>query len=151
MKPMFVRGFNNYDVLAASKEASTINDEPTMTQQHFKDECDINSIVERFGLTGELPSDIKAPVYGDFTGVTDFRSALHQVMAAEDAFMQMPAKVRSRFDNDPALFVDFCSDPRNREEAESLGLLVPKASTPPASPPKAEGTQAQPGGQPTAS
>lgn len=98
----------------------------TMTQQQFRDECDINEIVRRFGLTGQLPENLRAPQYGDFTGVSDYQTALNAVMAADDAFMELPAHVRERFDNDPAKFVDFCSDDSNRAEAERLGLVFPK-------------------------
>jgi hypothetical protein len=52
-----------------------------------------------------------------------------QVRAAEEAFMAMPASVRSRFHNDAGELVNFVSDGRNREEAVKLGLVVP-ASVP---------------------
>ena len=39
--------------------------------------------------------------------------------------MTMPADVRARFNNDPALFVDFCSDEANLDEMRKLGLAVP--------------------------
>lgn len=93
--------------------------------QSALEESDINTIVRRFGLTGQLPSEVRAPQYGDFTEVTDYQTALNAVIAANDAFAQMPADVRARFDNDPGKFVDFCSDEANREEAKKLGLLVP--------------------------
>lgn len=38
--------------------------------------------------------------------------------------MDLPAKVRSRFENDPQKFLEFCSDPKNRDEAVSLGLIM---------------------------
>lgn len=98
------------------------------TQQHFKDECDINVIVERFGITGQLPENARMPVYGDFTGVVDFHTAVNAVRSAQDAFDVMPAKVRARFENNPQLFVEFCSDPANLAEARLLGL----APSPPA-------------------
>lgn len=106
----------------------------TKTQQHQKDDADINVIVKRFGLTGQLPQNVRAPMYGDFEGVTDYQSAMHAVMAAQASFMEFPADVRMRFANDPARFVDFCSDPANLEEMRTLGLAVPKAAgTPPSS------------------
>jgi phage internal scaffolding protein len=48
-------------------------------------------------------------------------------MAAQDSFLALPAKVRARFDNDPALFVDFASDEANRDELKALGLLREEA------------------------
>ena len=127
----FVRTPHNYDVDEASDASGLSCPEPTLTQQHCKDECDINHIVARFGVTGELPVNPNArqPTYGDFTGISDYRQALDAVMAADEAFMALPAKIRERFDNDPALFVDFCSstDPDDRSLAIELGLIPPPA------------------------
>jgi len=123
----FVRDPYNYDRDSVSKETAFYNDQPGKTQQSQKEEADINTIVKRFGLTGQLPSNVRVPQYGDFTGVTDYQSALNAVQAANDAFMKYPAYIRERFKNDPALFVEFCSNPENREEAEKLGLVPKKA------------------------
>jgi len=124
----FVRSAYNYDMEEASDESGLSCPEPTRAQQQFKEECDINTIVERFGLTGELPRDVRVPVNGDFAdAVTDFQSAMNLALEAEKGFMAMPANVRARFNNDPGQLVAFVSDPSNREEARSLGLLVPEA------------------------
>lgn len=126
----FVRTPHNYDVDEASLDSGLVCPEPTLAQQNCRDECDINFIVERYGVTGQLPPQTgPMPTYGDFTGVRDYRDALDAVMAADAAFMALPAKVRERFDNDPALFVDFCSstDPQDRSLAMELGLIPPPA------------------------
>lgn len=125
---MFLRTPYNYDTMQASDETALRCDDPSLAQQHAKDECDINTIVRRFGLTGELPSGVRMPQYGDFTGVTDYHSALNAVIAAQDSFSQLPADVRSRFNNDPAAFVDFCMNEENRAEAEKLGLVAPRVN-----------------------
>lgn len=130
IKPPFLRTPYNYDVDKASDASGLSCPEPTLAQQHPRDECDINYIVERFGITGQLPPHSgPMPTYGDFTGVTDYRDALEAVMKADEAFMSLPANVRERFDNDPALFVDFCSsnDPQDRSLAMELGLIPPPA------------------------
>jgi phage internal scaffolding protein len=110
--------------------------------------------IKRFGLTGQLPTNVRAPQYGDFTGITNYQDALHAVMAAEDSFMAMPAKVRARFHNDPEAFVNFCSDPANIDEAVSLGLAVRKAveegTAVPVSDPPTPKPQAKPGKAPAA-
>lgn len=124
-KGPFLRAFGNYDVDAASDESGLKCEEPTLAQQHFADECDINTIVRRFGLDGELPVGVRMPTYGDFTGVVDYHSAANAIALANEAFDGLPAVVRARFQNDPALFVDFCSKEENRDEARKLGMLVP--------------------------
>lgn len=122
----FVRTPYNYNMMEASNASGLRCEDPSLAVQDQRDEVDINTIVKRFGLTGKLPEDIRAPTYGDFTGITDYQSALNAVIAADEAFMAMPADVRARFGNDPAAFVDFCSDAKNAEEAAKLGLLSPE-------------------------
>jgi phage internal scaffolding protein len=124
MTKVFLRTPYNYDVMEASDQTGLSCPEPTLAQQHAKDECDINTIVRRFGLTGELPSNVRVPEYGDFTQATDYHSSLNAVRAAEEAFMQLPADVRTRFNNDAGALVDFVSDDNNRAEAEKLGLVI---------------------------
>lgn len=108
-----------------------------MTQQQFAEDADINTIVRRFGITGQLPQGVRLPTYGDFTGVNDYRSALEALEAAKASFMAMPADVRAEFDNDPALFVEFCSDPANLPALRELGLAVPEKASPAAPAPDA--------------
>jgi len=112
-----------YDRDKNSDRSKLIFAKPSRTQQQFRAECDINTILERFNVTGQLPIGSVQPQYGDFSGIIDYQSALNAVMAAQDSFLALPAKIRARFDNDPALFVDFASDEANRDELKALGLL----------------------------
>ena len=130
MNDVFLRTPYNYDVDAVSDKTGLKCEDPSLAQQHMAEECDINYIVERFGVTGQLPeAAVIPPTYGDFTGIGDYRDALNAVSSANAAFMALPANVRERFDNDPALFVDFCSstDPQDRSLAIELGLVPPSA------------------------
>lgn len=120
-----------YDAKGASEETA-INFEKARdrTQQSQAEETDINNIVRRFKVTGLLPQGVRRPTYGDFEGVSDFRTAMDAIIAAEKAFMAMPSDVRSRFGNDPALFVEFCSDDKNLDEMRKMGLAVPERKKP---------------------
>lgn len=133
-KAPFVRSPYNYDTDTRDSAFCCVGE--SKTSQQFKDECDINTIVRRFNLTGQMPSDVRAPQYGDFEDVVDYQTALNAVIAAQGSFNALPADVRSRFSNDPGLFVDFCSDPENLPELRKLGLAVPEAAvpSPPSSP-----------------
>jgi phage internal scaffolding protein len=125
---VFLRTPYNYDVDAVSSLTGLECKDLSLAQQHMKNECDINNIVEQFGVTGQLPAgSVVAPTYGDFTGINDYRAALDAVMAADDAFMALPANLRERFNHDPAELVDFVSDINNRSEAIDLGLIPPPA------------------------
>jgi phage internal scaffolding protein len=128
MKDIVFRTPFNYDADAVSVASGLSCLDESLAVQASRDECDINTIVARFGLTGSLPTNVAAPTYGDFTGVSDYQSALAVISAADDSFYSMPAEIRSRFNNNPAKFVDFCSDVSNLEEMKSMGLVVKSPS-----------------------
>ena len=119
----FVRSKYNYDQDSASEESGLRCEDESRTQQSFKDETDINVILRRFNVTGELPQGVRMPTYADFSEVYDFHSAANAIAQANEAFEAMPADVRAKFQNDPAKFVAFCSKEENREEAKKLGLI----------------------------
>jgi phage internal scaffolding protein len=129
-KTPFLRTPYNYDTDKVSDETGLACQDPSLAQQNFKEECDINTIVRNFGLTGELPGQTISPQYGDFTGVLDYHSAVNAVLAAQDEFMELPAQLRSRFNNDPAQLIDFLGNEENREEAIKLGLVAEPISAP---------------------
>lgn len=128
----FVRSAYNYDRDTVSVNCGSLPGGRSLTQQEFKEEADINTIVRRFGLTGKLPDSPRLPVSGDFTGVGDYQSALNAVLEAEAQFMALPAQLRARFENDPQRLMTFMADDRNRDEAVKLGLV--KAPPPPQEP-----------------
>lgn len=112
------------DVEAGARAALTCED-PSLTQQQFVEDCDINVLARRFGLI-----DAPMPVvpfdpahYGDFTEVPDLRTALDLVNDAKNKFMALPAKLRERFNNQPGRLWEFVNDPENAEEAVRLGIL----------------------------
>lgn len=119
---MFRTGFN-YDRDAASNESGLACDDPSLAVQHMEEEANINTIVRRFGLTGELPAQVAIPRSGDFTNIPDFHTAMNMVRQAQEEFLKVPAEVRARFNNDPQMFMNFVEDEANRDEAAKLGLL----------------------------
>lgn len=128
---VFVRTPFNYDVDKVSLETGTITEGPSLTVQADAEEADINTIVRRFGITGELPLNRRVPLNIDFSeGNVDYRECLDAVKNAEASFATLPADIRKRFDNDPAKLVDFALDPKNFEELKTLGV-APKAAEPP--------------------
>ena len=130
----FFRTPYNYDTDAASDASGLKCEDPSLAKQSFAEECDINTIVKRFGIDYVPPEGVRAPMYGDFTEITDFRGALEAVESARASFMAMPARVRAEFENDPGRFVEFCSDERNAARMVELGLAVIDKSTVPPTP-----------------
>lgn len=130
----FLRTPYNYDTNLASDESGLECRDESRTRQSEAEEADINTIVRRFGLTGELPDNIRLPQYGDYTDAVDFQSAWNIIVAAREEFHKLPAEVRAEFGNDPARFHDEALNPENRAKMERLGLLEPRATdqgTPP--------------------
>jgi len=99
------------------------------TQQHFKDDCDINTIMLKYQKTGLVPTMKGKPAYGDFTTGLDFADCQRKVQEAEEQFLKLPARLRSRFQNDPSELLQFVSNEENRAEAEELGLIEKQAKT----------------------
>jgi len=127
----FISAYDNHD--ARSNETGLKCMDSSLTQQQFKEESDINTIVDRFMKTGHLPEPASMPQYVDYEGVFDFQSAMNVVRQADENFMRMDAKVRARFHNSPQEFLEFFANPDNADEAVRLGLAVPQAKeSPPA-------------------
>jgi len=108
--------------------ALSFPDNSPHTRQEYKDECDINNIMLQYQVTGEFfHLNETAPQYMDCTG-DDFRAAMDYVAGAFSMFEELPSKIRTQFDNDPAAFLDFCSHEKNRPELAAMGLLSPEAT-----------------------
>jgi phage internal scaffolding protein len=98
----------------------------SLTQQHLKDETDIRNIINRYDRTG-LISHVARGVaqYGDYSEINEYREALDLVNNANEAFMQIPAEIREKFNNDAGDFFEFATDPNNIEEMREMGLAEP--------------------------
>lgn len=129
MKPPFFRTPYNYDRDEASNEHGLKCEDKTLAQQQFRDECDINVLFARYLESGEMPQIQETLSYGNFEGIFDFQTAMNAVRDAEGMFTQLPARIKNRFDNDPQRLLEFMSDPKNRDEAEFLGLVNKRGPT----------------------
>lgn len=97
---------------------------PTLTHQSMAAECDINNIMKKWEKTGilEHKNNFNGE-YGDFTNVPiDYHESMNQVLAANDMFETLPAKIRKQFGNDPGQFLDFATDPENNQKMIDMGL-----------------------------
>lgn len=142
--------YNLSDELEGEAASATINEEPTKTEQHHKDDVDINVMMERLGVTNKddipvVPIDM-VNTY-DFTEVVDLQEALNRINRAKELFAQMPARIRSRFDNDPAKMYDYLGNEENHEEAIRLGIL--KNEPPPTAPSAQKTPPGDPGVSPS--
>lgn len=102
-------------------------DEPSLTQQQFAEEADINNIIARYERTGILVDPLidrrGQPMYGDFSNIDSYFEAQIKVARARELFDALPAKIRDRFGGDPGKLIEFIENEENREEAIMLGLI----------------------------
>lgn len=134
VRPVFLADGFNMDPQGWSNQFGlACKDKSRAIQSEAKD-ADINVIMERFGVTGQLPVIQRPPLVGEFLEVQDYRSAVDLIMEADRAFMQLDAKVRKEFKDDPHAYVEFCSDPANLERMRELGIAnpAPVVNNPPA-------------------
>lgn len=97
---------------------------PSRTQQHHAQEADINTLILKH--RGMVPGNLQGrqPTFGEWSA-PDFHAALNRVNDVRQKFLALPARLRSRFSNDPHQLLRFTDDPKNRTEALLLGLVVP--------------------------
>jgi len=95
----------------------------SLTEKHHKDECDINKILGRYLKTGVIThGKTLTGYYDDVSNIGDYTQAMETVARAKELFMQLPSGVRTKFNNNPAEFLDFCGDEDNLEELQEMGL-----------------------------
>lgn len=96
---------------------------PTITQQHCKNDCDVNHILKKYDQTG-LITHVNRSVaqYGDFTEVNEYQESLNMVINAQNAFAELPSDIRKQFNNDPGAFFEFATNPANTQRMIEMGL-----------------------------
>jgi len=105
-------------------------DQPSQTLQSFKDDADINCIIARFENTGVLVDPTvpvsRTPQFGDYSDMPSYQEAQNVIVAANNAFNDLSAKIRERFGNDPAAYFDFVQSLKEGSEdyAEAVRLGI---------------------------
>ncbi len=107
-------------VFDESTHEGVVFKEASLTQQHFKDECDINHILDMYTRTGELPLNPKEMKYADVSSITDYASMRAAIAQADSDFSELPSSVRERYHNDTSEFLDAIATEEGRREFESL-------------------------------
>ncbi|AXH76408.1 MAG: internal scaffolding protein [Microviridae sp.] len=100
------------------------NDEPSMTQQNFQEECDINYILRKYAATGIL-DNIGPGEYLDLDENYDYHQAIEILNKVDGTFGQLPSKIRDYFKNDPGEYLLFVQNPDNKEKGIELGIFNP--------------------------
>lgn len=97
------------------------------TKQSFKDETDINKILQRAQKAGTLSHlERYQPQYGDFSDF-DFQTAQLKLAQGAEIFDRLPAEIRKEFNQSPAEFFQYVNDPA---KADKLRQLLPELAKP---------------------
>jgi len=109
---------------------------PSRTQQHFKDDCDINKILAKYKKTGVLDHVRRArEIYGDFSQYTSAAENMDKVAKANSMFESLPAELRTKhFNNSIQGFLSYIGDPQNVEQCYQWGIYDRPAPAPNADP-----------------
>lgn len=103
---------------------------PSITQQQFKDEADINYIVSMYDSSGVMPTfhgdgQPAQPVFCDFASLPDNAQEMYnRMIEAKNNFDNLPLEVRKRFNYNPAAFLEFADNPENLDELVAMGLAT---------------------------
>ncbi len=97
------------------------------TKQSFKNECDINLIMQRAAKGGTISHLTKYEgIYADFSNF-DFFEQTQMLTRGREVFDDLPAEVRREFGQSPAAFFAYVNNPANKDDlANKLpGLAAP--------------------------
>lgn len=106
----------------------TVNREPEVcAKQSFRDECNVNKIIDRYTKTGVL-THVKQlqSVYGEFN-TDSLQEAFAKVEAANNMFMQLPSALRKLCEHDPVKVMEFVQNPDNYDKLVEMGLAEQRA------------------------
>lgn len=118
-----------YTRYKAPKSPVADSSKPSLTQQEFKETCDINNILAKFAVQAQalgvepsqlMPQDQGS--YGDFSNLDDFQTAQNKIAFLNDQFSNLPSDVRRKFGDDLNNFMSAISDPNRIDELGELGV-----------------------------
>lgn len=93
-------------------------------KQSYKDQCDINRILDKAARTGTVSHLNKhAQFYADVADF-DYEVAQNEIAKANSAFYDLPAEVRREFGNKPGAFLSFLQTHTDEEIREKLPELA---------------------------
>jgi len=95
----------------------------SLTKQSFAEECDVNNIVAKYAVTGQITHlNTRLADFGEAPNF-DFQQAINQVKNAEQMFGQIPAKIRAEFEHNPGKFLEFALNPASLPKMAEMGLI----------------------------
>ncbi len=93
-------------------------------QQQFKEDCDVNTIMQRYQKTGAIDHVSKHQTEYGFASPLDYHQSMNIIAQADSMFNDLPSSVRNEFNNNPQAFLEFVQDAKNADRAKKLGLAL---------------------------
>lgn len=117
---------------APSEKVFDTNHGPSLTVQSEAASCDIRNIMARYERTGMVDHinsfEGRYEDYRDFP--ESYQDALNTVMAGQESFSELPARIRDAFANDPYLFFQAVHDPAQQDRLIQLGVFTKREEPP---------------------
>lgn len=118
---MIKKAYVKYD-----RVQSVIDPKTGLTQQSFKDECDINTLLQHWMKTGVMPNFRQdPPSYGDFADLPTMQEAANLVLHAEQVFADLPDDVREQFASPMDYFDAVLAAEERLGTMDPLDVIVP--------------------------
>lgn len=127
--------------LGARKHAKSFKGTVSRTKQSFRDGTRIDVILKRYATLGVdatlapalFEQGLARATFGVDLG-KDYQQQLTAVTRVQQYFESLPSALRARFENSPAKFAQFVTDPANLEEGRKLGIFDPAPEEPDVAP-----------------
>lgn len=109
-------------------------EKPSMTQQCFKEQCDINRILDAYKVkaramgvsVAELMPKVGSEQFADVSNLDDYLDAQNRIAQVNQMFEALPAEVRRSYGDDPRNFVSALGDSTNYRKFAELGIMDKK-------------------------
>lgn len=105
------------------------SDKPSQTNKNYKNEVDVNNIMDRFLKTGQLTHVSSTPMeyLGENPQIhTDLQQSLNYIKNMEDVYKSLNKKFKNKFKTIEEFFA-FAQDPKNADELQKI--MSPKTTT----------------------
>lgn len=114
--------------LVAARERPKVGGGESKVRQSFKDEVDINRVLQRYASTGLAPVPRGQPMFADVSAMVDLKSALDLVSDMQAKVRQLPVEARTLFNENPEDFERILNEGPIEANLRKLGFLPPEAA-----------------------
>lgn len=97
--------------------------EESKTQQHFKDSCDINKMINNPNASSNPNQQER---FGDFSDMLDLAGSMQKALDARNLFDSLPVDLRKRVGHSIEGLFQFMENPDNKEDLYKYGILERK-------------------------